>query len=44
MHERQQYNKAYKKSAASWADVLGKYHPHGDTRLRTTFAWRRIYR
>lgn len=25
------YNKAYKKSARMVGDVLGKYHPHGDT-------------
>jgi len=25
------YNKAYKKARASVGDVIGKYHPHGDT-------------
>ena len=25
------YNKAYKKSARVVGDVIGKYHPHGDT-------------
>lgn len=25
------YNKAYKKSARTVGDVIGKYHPHGDT-------------
>src|SRR6185295_12053140 len=26
-----QYNKSYKKSARIVGEVLGKYHPHGDT-------------
>ena len=26
------WNKAYKKSARVVGDVIGKYHPHGDTR------------
>ena len=25
------YNKPYKKSARVVGDVIGKYHPHGDT-------------
>jgi DNA gyrase subunit A len=32
MHElNNDYNKAYKKSARIVGDVIGKYHPHGDT-------------
>jgi DNA gyrase subunit A len=32
MHElRNDYNKPYKKSARVVGDVIGKYHPHGDT-------------
>ncbi len=32
MHElRNDYNKPYKKSARIVGDVIGKYHPHGDT-------------
>ncbi|MDR1397775.1 MAG: DNA gyrase subunit A [Desulfarculales bacterium] len=32
MHElKNDYNKAYKKSARLVGDVIGKYHPHGDT-------------
>ena len=27
------YNKAYKKSARIVGDVMGKYHPHGDTAI-----------
>ena len=27
------YNKAYKKSARVVGDVIGKYHPHGDTAI-----------
>jgi DNA gyrase subunit A len=30
------YNKAYKKSARIVGDVLGKYHPHGDTAVYDT--------
>lgn len=30
------YNKAYKKSARVVGDVLGKYHPHGDTAVYDT--------
>ena len=35
--------KAYKKSARIVGDVLGKYHPHGDTEcMNPLSAWRRI--
>ena len=27
------FNKAYKKSARIVGDVMGKYHPHGDTAI-----------
>ncbi len=30
------YNKAYKKSARIVGDVMGKYHPHGDTAIYDT--------
>jgi len=30
------YNKAYKKSASVVGDVIGKYHPHGDTAVYDT--------
>src|SRR5437016_12946424 len=30
------YNKAYKKSARVVGDVIGKYHPHGDTAVSDT--------
>src|SRR2546421_690949 len=30
------YNKAYKKSARAVGDVIGKYHPHGDTAVYDT--------
>ena len=30
------YNKPYKKSARVVGDVLGKYHPHGDTAVYDT--------
>src|SRR5882672_10637139 len=30
------YNKAYKKSARVVGDVIGKYHPHGDTAVYDT--------
>lgn len=34
MHElRNDFNKAYKKSARIVGDVMGKYHPHGDTAI-----------
>lgn len=37
MHElRNDYNKAYKKSARVVGDVIGKYHPHGDTAVYDT--------
>ena len=37
MHElRNDYNKAYKKSARIVGDVIGKYHPHGDVAVYDT--------
>ena len=30
------YNKAYKKSARVVGDVIGKYHPHGDSAVYET--------
>ena len=37
MHERgNDWNKAYKKSARIVGDVIGKYHPHGDTAVYDT--------
>jgi len=37
MHElRVDYNKPYKKSARIVGDVIGKYHPHGDTAVYDT--------
>jgi DNA gyrase subunit A len=37
MHEMgNDYNKAYKKSARVVGDVIGKYHPHGDTAIYDT--------
>ena len=37
MHElSNDYNKAYKKSARIVGDVIGKYHPHGDTAVYDT--------
>ncbi|HYG79243.1 MAG TPA: DNA gyrase subunit A, partial [Pyrinomonadaceae bacterium] len=37
MHELgNQYNKSYKKSARVVGDVIGKYHPHGDTAVYDT--------
>src|ERR671917_137014 len=37
MHELgNQYNKSYKKSARIVGDVIGKYHPHGDSALYDT--------
>ncbi|HWS54706.1 MAG TPA: DNA gyrase subunit A, partial [Pyrinomonadaceae bacterium] len=37
MHELgNQYNKAYKKSARIVGDVIGKYHPHGDSAVYET--------
>ena len=32
-HERNTYDKPYKKSASTVGDVIGKYHPHGDTSI-----------
>ena len=37
MHElKNDYNKPYKKSARIVGDVIGKYHPHGDTAVYDT--------
>ena len=37
MHELgNDWNKAYKKSARIIGDVIGKYHPHGDTAVYDT--------
>ena len=37
MHERNNvYNRPYKKSARVVGDVIGKYHPHGDTSVYDT--------
>ncbi len=37
MHElKNDFNKAYKKSARVVGDVIGKYHPHGDTAVYDT--------
>ncbi|MEP7070076.1 MAG: DNA gyrase subunit A, partial [Usitatibacter sp.] len=37
MHEvSNDWNKAYKKSARIVGDVMGKYHPHGDTAIYDT--------
>jgi 5'/3'-nucleotidase SurE len=47
MHEARNYlDKPYKKSARIVGDVIGKYHPHGDSRRCTTrsCAWRRTSR
>ncbi len=39
MHElKNDYNKPYKKSARIVGDVIGKYHPHGDTAVYDTIA------
>ncbi len=32
-HEKNTYDKPYKKSASTVGDVIGKYHPHGDTSI-----------
>ena len=50
MHElKNDYNKAYKKSARVVGDVIGKYHPHGDSavydaivRMAQDFAMRHV--
>ncbi|RPJ00386.1 MAG: DNA gyrase subunit A, partial [Deltaproteobacteria bacterium] len=50
MHElKNDYNKAYKKSARIVGDVIGKFHPHGDTavydalvRMAQTFSMRYV--
>ena len=34
------YNKSYKKSARIVGEVLGKYHPHGDTSVYDTMVRR----
>jgi DNA gyrase subunit A len=37
MHElKNDFNKPYKKSARVVGDVIGKYHPHGDTAVYDT--------
>ena len=37
------YNKAYKKSARVVGDVIGKYHPHGDSAVYdASYVWHRI--
>ena len=36
MHEGLHYNKPYKKSAGVVGEVIGKYHPHGDTAVYDT--------
>ena len=37
------WNSAYKKSARVVGDVIGKYHPHGDTATRS-FDWLSLFR
>jgi DNA gyrase subunit A len=38
------WNKPYKKSARIVGDVIGKYHPHGDSAVYDTLSgWRRIF-
>lgn len=32
-HEKNTFDKPYKKSASTVGDVIGKYHPHGDTSI-----------
>ncbi len=32
-HEKNTYDRPYKKSASTVGDVIGKYHPHGDTSI-----------
>jgi len=42
---RQRLHKAYKKSARVVGDVIGKYHPHGDTAVYDTIVrMARIFR
>ena len=36
---RNDWNKPYKKSARIVGDVIGKYHPHGDTAVYDTIAY-----
>ena len=36
MHRGNDYNKTYKKSARVVGDVIGKYHPHGDSAVYET--------
>jgi DNA gyrase subunit A len=44
MHELgNQYNKTYKKSARVVGDVIGKYHPHGDTAVTPSSASRKTF-
>jgi DNA gyrase subunit A len=46
MHElNNDWNRAYKKSARIVGDVIGKYHPHGDSRSTTRLCvWRKTFR
>jgi DNA gyrase subunit A len=46
MHEANiQWNRPYKKCARIVGDVMGKYHPHGDSAIYDTWcAWRRTFR
>ena len=37
------YNKAYKKSARIVGDVIGKYHPHGDTAVYDSMYGARLF-
>ena len=37
-------DKAYKKSARIVGDVMGQYHPHGDSAFMLLCVWRRISR
>ena len=38
-----EWNKSHNKSARTVGDVIGKYHPHGDSRSTMQWcAWRRI--
>ena len=38
-----EWNKPYKKSARVVGDVIGKYHPHGDTAVYDTYAGQYAY-